>query len=235
MSKIICPGQDTMFWSADDVFEIACAECGNMVEFFRDDAKRKCSNCQSLIQNPKLNLGCAMWCEHAKQCLGYDPKEKLAEAAQGAESLVDQLIAAMRAKFGSDEKRIDHAQRVLEFAQDILKSEPGDPRVVQAAAVLHDIGIKEAEAKHGSSAGRYQEMEGPPIARPIMEELGMAPEVVDHVCDIIGNHHSARDIDTPEFRILWDSDWLVNIPDLYPDFDKNKISLIVPYSPEELK
>lgn len=227
MSKIMCPGQDTMFWSAKDVFEIPCGECGNMVEFFRDDAKRKCDQCGHIVQNPKLNLGCAQWCEHAKECLGYDPKERMAEAGQGAESIVDQLVGAMKKVFGSDKKRIDHALKVLEFARDILKSESGDPKVVLAAAILHDIGILEAEAKHGSSAGKYQEIEGPPIARSIMEELGMNSDSVDHVCKIIANHHSAKEIDTPEFRILWDSDWLVNIPDLYPDFDKEQFKKLI--------
>ena len=48
--------------------------------------------------------------------------------------------------------------------------------VVRAAAVLHDIGIREAERKHGSSAGKYQEVEGPPIARRILEKLSVDPE-----------------------------------------------------------
>lgn len=227
MSKTMCPGQDTMFWSSNDVFEIACAECGNMVEFFKDDAKRKCGSCGAIIQNPKLNLGCAMWCEHAKQCLGYDPKEKLAQAGAGGESLADRLIQAMKGVFEEDRKRIDHALKVHEYAGEILKSETGDPVVVTAASILHDIGIQEAEKKHGSSAGRFQEMEGPPIARPIMEELGMAPDVIDHVCEIIANHHSAKNIDTPEFRIIWDADWIVNIPDLYPDFSKERLGKLI--------
>ena len=33
------------------------------------------------------------------------------------------------------------------------------------------------------------------------------------MCRIIGSHHSAKEIDTPEFRIVWDADWLVNIPE----------------------
>lgn len=217
MSKTLCPGQDTMFWSANDVFEIPCGECGYGVEFFKDDAKRRCSRCGALIQNPKLNLGCAQWCEHAKDCLGYDPKERMAEANGDQESLVDRLIAGMKAVFGDDQRRITHALKVLDFAQTIMKAEGGNPKVVLAAAVLHDVGIPESEKKYGSSAGRHQEVEGPPVARPIMESLKMDPDTVDHVVKIIANHHSAKDIDTTEFRILWDADWLVNLPDEFPD------------------
>ena len=132
-------------------------------------------------------------------------------------SLEQQLIRAMKEIFGQDEKRIEHALAVLGWARQILEKEPGDPEVVIAAAILHDIGIHEAERKHGSSAGIYQEREGPPIAGKVMEKLNMNPGVIDHVCRIVGSHHTARDIATPEFRILWDADWLVNLPDVFPD------------------
>ena len=67
---------------------------------------------------------------------------------------IDQLIAAMKTHFGSDEKRIQHALRVLDYAREILKEEGGSsPFIVQAASVLHDIGIPEAEARHQSSGG----------------------------------------------------------------------------------
>ncbi|MFH1739057.1 MAG: HD domain-containing protein, partial [bacterium] len=101
----------------------------------------------------------------------------------------------------------------LQYAEEILSAEGGSAVVVHAASILHDIGIHEAERKHGSSAGRYQEIEGPPIARQIMENIGLDEPDIEHVCRIIANHHSARDIDTLEFRIIWDADWLVNFPE----------------------
>ena len=82
---------------------------------------------------------------------------------------------------------------------------------MKAAAILHDIGIHEAERKHGSAGGKYQEMEGPPIARQILERVGVDAERAEHVCRIVGSHHSGRGIDTPEFRVIWDADWLVNL------------------------
>ncbi len=231
MGNIMCPGQDTAFWRPGDIFEVPCSNCGYEVEFFKDDATRRCPGCGQQVRNPKLNLGCAQWCEHAKECLGYDPKEAL--EAEGQETaLVDKLIEAMKATFGDDQKRITHALNVLEAAKDIMRGEGGaatglSPRVVLAAAILHDIGIQEAERKHGSSAGRFQEMEGPPIAEGIMKELGLDPETIDHVCRIIANHHSARDIDTPEFRVIWDADWLINIPDEYPDHTPEKLQALI--------
>jgi len=133
----------------------------------------------------------------------------------------------MKDVFGADERRIAHALNVLEHAEDLLDSEDGSPLVVRAAAILHDIGIREAERKHGSAAGRYQEAEGPPIAREIMERMGLDEADIEHVCRIISNHHSDRDIDTPEFRILWDADWLVNIPGAFPLDDKGKLKAVI--------
>ena len=128
-----------------------------------------------------------------------------------------ELIAEMTRVFGNDQRRINHALQVLEKAELLLETEPGDPLTVIAAAILHDIGIHQAERKHNSTAGKYQELEGPPIATPILKRLGIDENRIEHICRIIANHHSARDIDTPEFRIIWDADWLVNIPDEYPN------------------
>lgn len=135
----------------------------------------------------------------------------------------ERLIAQMKNVFGDDRRRIDHALAVLGCAETILDVEGGDPLIVKAAAILHDIGIHEAERKHGSSAGCFQEIEGPPIARSIMSKLGLDEAAIEHVCRIVGSHHSAGDIDTLEFRIIWDSDWLVNIPEEHASTSKDKL------------
>ena len=138
------------------------------------------------------------------------------------------LIARMQAVFGDDRRRIDHALAVLAHAESILVDQDGlDGLVVRAAAILHDIGIHAAERKYGSSSGRYQEIEGPPIARAILADLGVPADQIDHVCRIVANHHSARDIDTPEFRVIWDADWLVNIPDEHDVADAARMTELV--------
>ena len=217
-----CPGQDTQFWTLNDVFEVSCGQCGYLVEFFKNDVNRSCPNCKTLIKNPKLNLGCAQWCAHAKECLGFEP-EKISINQNIDISLADRLIKAMKHEFGDDQKRIKHTLIVFDQAQKIMCKEGGDPRVVIAAAILHDIGIQEAERKYGSSAGKYQEIEGPPIAKRIMEELGFESSTVEHVCRIVGSHHSGRDIDTLEFSILWDADWIVNFRDEFAGLNKEKL------------
>lgn len=135
----------------------------------------------------------------------------------GKHEAMERLIHAMRTEFGGDQKRIEHALKVLEYAQEILDGEGGNHDIVVAAAILHDIGIKEAERKHGSSAPKYQELEGPFVARRILKESGAFDETdIEHVCRIVGSHHSGKDIDTLEFEIVWDADWLVNFRDIHP-------------------
>ena len=134
--------------------------------------------------------------------------------------ITDALIPEMERVFANTPGMIDHTTTVLGYAQDIHRRAGGDALVVQAAAVLHDIGIPEARAVHGSSAGQYQEIEGPPIAREILARHGFSTERIDHICGIVANHHSDSDpkiVNTIEFKILWDADWLVNFPRRFRD------------------
>jgi hypothetical protein len=117
----------------------------------------------------------------------------------------------MKRYFKSDFKRIGHATRVARHAERIGKSEGGNLAVILAAAYLHDIGIHEAERKHNSTAAKYQEQEGPPIAREILIKLGAKDELIDAVCDIVGHHHHPRPDDNLDFKAVYDSDLIVNL------------------------
>jgi putative nucleotidyltransferase with HDIG domain len=215
-----CPGQDQRFWKPQDIFEVQCSSCGKTVEFFKDEPKLKCRNCGKIVTNPKIDLGCAEWCRYAAQCLGIS-------TVSGLQAVRDKLMYEMEQYFAGDHKRIEHAIAVLDYAEQIQTVEGGDPLVVKAAAILHDIGIHEAERKYGSAAGRYQEIEGPPIAEEMLSRFDIPNEVVEHISKIIANHHSAKAIDTTEFRVIWDADWLVNVPDEFPDAGEDKIRKII--------
>ncbi len=205
MLKPQCPGQDSRYWKPQDVVEEPCPFCGEILELWKDDARRRCGGCGKVVRNPHFGMGCAKWCRFASQCLG------IPDSWVKDESLCDMLVREMRKVFGTDQRRIRHAYRVLDFAEQILRQHQADPLVVMSAAILHDIGIHQAERKHGSSAGKYQQIEGPPIARKILTEAGVDRKRIEHVCNIVADHHTAKTMDTPEFRILWDADNLVNL------------------------
>ncbi|MBN1698062.1 MAG: HD domain-containing protein [Spirochaetales bacterium] len=123
----------------------------------------------------------------------------------------DKLLQELEKHFGNDTRRIAHAKKVLFYAERLLEKLPGDPRIVVPSAILHDVGIKIGEEKYGSNAGIYQEREGPPVARRILEALGMGPREIDEICDIIGHHHSPGKNESLNFRILYDADGIVNL------------------------
>jgi putative nucleotidyltransferase with HDIG domain len=133
----------------------------------------------------------------------------------------------VKAAFGKDEGLLAHTLEVEGHAARMHESEGGDPLVVHVAALLHDIGIPRAREVHGSSAGKFQEIEGPPLAEKILAELGVQEEAIDLIRGIVANHHSASDEDiagTVEFRIVWDADWLVNFPGQHRNASKEEVS-----------
>jgi len=204
-----CPGQDSRFWGLDAIFEVACPQCGKEVEFFKDEPTRACKQCGLKIVNPKMDFGCASYCQFAEQCVGDLPAEIL---AQRKDLFKNRVAVEMKRYFQYDFKRIGHATKVARYAERIVKQEGGDPAVVLSAAYLHDIGIAEAERKHGSAeAHDHHEQEGPPIARQILGRLKAPEALLDEVCAIIGRHHHPRQEETVNFKVVYDADLIVNL------------------------
>jgi HD superfamily phosphodiesterase len=155
-----------------------------------------------------MDFGCASYCKYAEQCIGNLPPELI---AQKEDLLKDRVAIEMKRYFKQDFRRIGHATRVARYSEKIGKEEAGDLSVILPAAYLHDIGIREAEKKHDSSAARYQEEEGPPVAREILNMLGAREELIEEVCDIVGHHHHPRDEESVNFKVIYDADLIANM------------------------
>jgi len=203
-----CPGQDSRYWKPGAIFDAKCPECGKEVEFFKDDTMRRCKNCGHRFLNPGMDFGCASYCKYADQCIGDLPPELI---AQKEDLLKDRVAIEMKRYFKQDFKRIGHATRVARYAEQIGKAEQANLAVVLTAAYLHDIGIKEAERKYQSTAAKYQEEEGPPIAGEILEALGANEVLIQEVCDIIGHHHHPRKEESVNFKCVYDADLITNL------------------------
>lgn len=203
-----CPGQDMQYWKEGAIFEVNCPTCGKVVEFFKDDTARKCSGCGHRFVNPKMDFGCAAYCQYAEQCLGTLPE---GVAAQREDLLKDRVAVEMKRYFKTDFKRIGHAGRVARHAETIGKAAQGNLAVILTAAYLHDIGWVEAERKCGDSAADHHAAEGPPVAREILERLGAQPAMVEEVCEIIAHHHDPQAMDSLNFRVVCDADLLENM------------------------
>jgi HD superfamily phosphodiesterase len=136
----------------------------------------------------------------------------------------DSAISKMKQLLGDDDRRIDHALKVLRFSEEILQGEHITGKIAETViltAILHDIGIHEAERKYNSNFGPYQEIEGPPIAKRMLREMGISNRTIERVCYIIGGHHTPSKVDDIDFQILWEADLLVNIEERGLMNDKN--------------
>lgn len=121
------------------------------------------------------------------------------------------LTRALTAYFGDDNRRIEHALCVLHHAERIASGHPDfDKDILIASALLHDVGIKVSEEKHGYNNGLTQEEYGPPVANEILNSIGFPLDKTEIVKNIIGNHHSKSRYNYPELSILKEADLIVN-------------------------
>ena len=135
--------------------------------------------------------------------MNQDAKEKLKET----------LYREMMAYDAGDPARIQHFVKVHSFAQAIGKAEKLEEEIqfiLECAALVHDIGIKPAEAKYGKSDGKFQEQEGPAEAEKMMRVLGFEEAVIERVSYLVGHHHTYTDIDGIDYQILIEADYIVN-------------------------
>ena len=128
--------------------------------------------------------------------------------------LLDDLYMKMMEYYGGDPVRLQHFVKVHSFSR-IIGIKEGlsgkEQLILEAAAYVHDIGIKPAEEKFGSSAGPYQEKEGPSVAEAMLGELGFAEDVISRVSYLVGHHHTYKNIDGMDYQILVEADFLVNL------------------------
>lgn len=126
----------------------------------------------------------------------------------------EKLAFKMTEYYTADPARVQHFIKVHAFARLIGMSEGLSEKelfTLETAALVHDIGIKKAEVVYGSSAGHYQEELGPPIAEEMLEELGFDRDVISRVCYLVAHHHTYTDIDSADYQILVEADFLVNL------------------------
>lgn len=128
--------------------------------------------------------------------------------------MLHHLTLEMTKYYQGDPKRIQHFLKVHSFAKLIGEGESLAEEnlfTLEAAALVHDIGIKPAEEKFGSCEGKLQEQEGPAPARKMLTALGFESEIIDRVCYLIAHHHTFAPVDGMDYRILLEADMLVNL------------------------
>jgi ribosomal protein S27AE len=218
----ICPGSKLIRQPKPEMFD--CPNCGAEVEIWTDEVRGACARCGTTVMRYQ-DQSCLEWCKLAKSCVGEAAYNNFME--NRTQTIKDKLLHDMELIFGDDRKRIDHAKKVMQCVQQILRKEKGDWHILMPASILHDIGIKVAEEKYGSSESSLQEKEGPGVARKLLLRLGLRMEDVDEICEIIAHHHSPGVVDTENFRILYDADVIVNLADEAEEKDADELRGII--------
>lgn len=167
-----CPGQDMRYWTAEDVYEEKCPQCGELVEFFKTDIRLRCPNCKTKIANPRFDMGCAQWCSYAEQCLGSGAKGLKTKAIKLA--LEEELIA----RVSSFPEVVDQVKTIFEKAEEICAREKIDlPPIIAnlVAMILKKLELIDSPVEYLQSIGKKLAM--PPAA--FTETINLAGRLVD--------------------------------------------------------
>ncbi|MBB1094590.1 phosphohydrolase [Rhodopseudomonas palustris] len=157
-----CPGQDTKYWKDDAIFEVNCPKCGTAIEFYKDDTTRKCGQCNHRLVNPKMDFGCASYCQFAEQCMGTLPEEFMGSRE---DLLKDKVAVAMKRFFKTDFKSIRKATSAARHAENIGKAEGGNLAVILCGVYLYGTGLENA--------------------RSILHQVGASEPLVQEICQIL--------------------------------------------------
>lgn len=124
------------------------------------------------------------------------------------------LYYAMTDYMAGDARRIQHFVKVHDYSRLIGLSEGLDEHtqfILEIAALMHDIGIREGERLYGRNDGEIQQQLGPAEAEKILQKLQFDPEDIARICYLIGHHHTYTDRNGADYQILVEADFLVNL------------------------
>ncbi len=188
-----CPGQDSRYWDGEAIFESHCPKCGTVVEFFKDDSKRRCRQCGHELLNPRIDFGCASYCPFAEQCLGSLPPEMLAHKQ---DLLIERVAIEIKLRYADDFQKIGQASRAARFAESLAKTEEANKAAVVLAALLAEV--------DGPSAGQAQRSTDQ--ARAVLTELHSNDGLTNEVCDLLSHLDQVPDSEaSANIKVLHDA------------------------------
>ena len=118
---------------------------------------------------------------------------------------VAEVHLAMVRHFGPDLEMIIHMFTVHGFAVAIAAAEGVQEDTLlglEIAALTHCIGIKECRSKYKILTRKALQVEGPPLAKELLQNLGFSDPLVDRVCFLLGHQHTYADIQDLDHQIL---------------------------------
>jgi hypothetical protein len=131
MTSARCPGRDQRYWTPDDIFDVGCPYCGCEIEFWKDEAMRRCRECGREVRNPRIDLECAEWCGSADDCLG-----RAGHGGTIAAPILERLAVELERRFSARPEVLVRARQVCSEADGLLGGGEADPRLAKPAALL---------------------------------------------------------------------------------------------------
>ena len=138
----------------------------------------------------------------------------MADVLEKEQKFLHTLMMEMISFDIADPKRIQHFIKVHSLARTIAIGENANTKaqiIIEAAALVHDIGVLPALRKYGKCDGKLQEQEGPKYARNLLKEIGFSEDTIERVAWLVAHHHSYKDIKTFDHQVLVEADFLVNL------------------------
>lgn len=124
------------------------------------------------------------------------------------QKVIDKIRREARAAFDAHGSHgWDHTERVLRLAVHIGRAEGANLKVIELAALLHDIGRRHEDDSHGALC---HAAEGAKLARQILSKHNLPDGVVDEVVHCIEHHRYRKNSrpNTLEAKIIFDADKL---------------------------
>ncbi len=116
-----CPGQDSRYWKPGAIFDVKCPHCGTMIEFFKDDTRRRCPGCGNEVPNPEMDFGCAAYCPYAEHCLGALPEGVVADGKMKV--LKAKMLKTLKERAQAANESSAPMVRFMELVEEIGKKE----------------------------------------------------------------------------------------------------------------
>lgn len=184
------------YWQNDAIFEADCPECGASVEFYKDDTTRKCHGCDHRFVNPKLDFGCASYCQFAEQCLGTLPEDFLGSR----EDLIkDKVAVEVKRHYHTDFKSIKKTTNVARIVESLTKAEGGNMGVILCAALLHGLDKNDIAAilsKVGAAPPLIEAIESILVkTQNNSEEIKLAHDILADALTLYLYQHPSNDSD----------------------------------------
>ena len=130
---------------------------------------------------------------------------------------VSELIEKLTARSEGNLHDVSHFMKVYAYARTIGIREGLDPETqetLETAAVVHDIACPLCREKYGNTDRKFQEQEGPALARDLLADSGLPQAAVDRIAWLVGHHHTLSPIGGVDHQILLEADYLVNADEL---------------------